>query len=125
MRSRGRAAVLGMGGNPSGFRAGPQRKKLTKRLTFDFIWHQPCYPPGMPYRADPALAEFVRCLPKTETHLHLEGACPFELLQRLDPVKYATPPPFWDDGYRYRSFNQFMDLYVEYCAAFFTSADRY
>jgi adenosine deaminase len=79
----------------------------------------------MPYRADPGLAEFVQRLPKTETHLHLEGACPFELLQRLDPVKYAAPPPFWDDAYRYRSFNQFMDLYVEYCAAFFTSADRY
>lgn len=79
----------------------------------------------MPYRADPLLAEFVQRLPKTETHLHLEGACPFELLQALDPVKYAAPPPFWDDAYRYRSFNQFMDLYVEYCAAFFTSADRY
>lgn len=79
----------------------------------------------MPYHADPALAEFVRALPKTETHLHLEGACPFELLQKLDPVKYAQPPPFWDDAYRYQSFNQFMDLYVEYCAAFFTSAERY
>lgn len=79
----------------------------------------------MPYRADPRLAEFVQSLPKTETHLHLEGACPFPLLQELDPVKFAAPPPFWDDAYRYRSFNQFMDLYVEYCAAFFTSAERY
>lgn len=79
----------------------------------------------MPYRAPPDLAEFVRLLPKTETHLHLEGACPFELLQKADPVKFAQPPPFWDDGYRFKSFNQFMDLYVEYCAAFFTSADRY
>jgi adenosine deaminase len=79
----------------------------------------------MPYRADPSLADFVQRLPKTETHLHIEGACPFSLLQELDPVKYAAPPPFWDDAYRYRSFNQFMDLYVEYCAAFFTSAERY
>lgn len=79
----------------------------------------------MPYRASASLADFVQQLPKTETHLHIEGACPWELLQRLDPKKYATPPPFWDDGYRYKSFNQFMDLYVEYCAAFFTSADRY
>lgn len=79
----------------------------------------------MPYRADPELADFVRRLPKTETHLHLEGACPFELLQQLDPVRYARPPPFWDDAYRYASFNQFMDLYVEYCATFFTSAERY
>lgn len=79
----------------------------------------------MPYQADPPLADFVRRLPKTETHLHLEGACPFELLQRMDPVRYAAPPPFWDDAYRYASFNQFMNLYVEYCAAFFTSAARY
>src|SRR5882724_7917949 len=79
----------------------------------------------MPYRADPAFADFVRNLPKTETHLHIEGACPFELLQKLDPIKFANPPPFWRDDYRYESFNQFMDLYVEYCAAFFTSADRY
>lgn len=80
---------------------------------------------AMPYRAETPLAEFVRALPKTETHLHIEGACPWQLLQKLDPVKYAAPPPFWDDGYRYTSFNQFMDLYVEYCAAFFSSADRY
>jgi adenosine deaminase len=79
----------------------------------------------MPYYADPSLAEFVQRLPKTETHLHLEGACPFELLQQLDPVKYAAAPPFWDDAYRYKSFNQFMELYVKYCAAFFTSAERY
>jgi adenosine deaminase len=79
----------------------------------------------MPYHADQSLADFVRRLPKTETHLHLEGACPFELLQQLDPVKYSATPPFWDDAYRYRSFNQFMDLYVEYCAAFFISAERY
>jgi adenosine deaminase len=79
----------------------------------------------MPYHADAALTEFVQGLPKTETHLHLEGACPLELLQRLDPVKYAQPPPFWDDAYRYKSFNRFMDLYVEYCATFFSSAARY
>jgi adenine deaminase len=79
----------------------------------------------MPYRADPAFAEFVAALPKTETHLHIEGACPWELLQKMDPAKYAAPPPFWADAYRYESFNQFMALYVEYCAAFFTSAERY
>ncbi len=79
----------------------------------------------MPYRAEPALAEFVQRLPKTETHLHIEGACPFELLRKMDPKRYAAPPPFWNDAYRYASFNQFMDLYVEYCAAFFTSAERY
>ena len=73
----------------------------------------------------PELRDFVLSLPKTETHLHLEGACPFELLQKLDPKKYAAPPPFWADDYRYENFAQFMALYLEYCAAFFTSAERY
>lgn len=71
------------------------------------------------------LDSFIRALPKTETHLHLEGACPFELLTALDPVRYSAPPPFWAPGFRYQSFNQFMALYLEYCAAFFTSAERY
>ena len=79
----------------------------------------------MPYTADPALERFVRHLPKTETHLHMEGACPFELLQKLDPVKYVNPPAFWDDDFRYDSFDQFMHLYEDYCSTFFTSAQRY
>src|ERR1700722_754719 len=80
----------------------------------------------MPYTASPELAEFVRRLPKTETHLHIEGACPYELLQKLDPVKYAQPPPFWDEAYRYRDgLRSFMPLYIEYCKAFFISAERY
>jgi len=76
----------------------------------------------------PAIAPlhaFIQELPKTETHLHIEGACPFELLRKADPAKHASPPPFWDESFKYRSFNQFMDLYVAYCGEFFTSAERY
>jgi adenosine deaminase len=79
----------------------------------------------MPYTADSSLEAFVRQLPKTETHLHMEGACPYELLKAMDPVKYANPPAFWDDDFRYESFDQFMDWYVDYCSTFFTSAKRY
>ena len=79
----------------------------------------------MPYTADPEFESFIRDLPKTETHLHMEGACPYELLKAMDPVKYANPPAFWDDDFRYESFDQFMEWYVDYCAAFFTSAQRY
>ncbi len=71
------------------------------------------------------LREFIRALPKAETHLHMEGACPFELLQRADPVRHARPPVFWEESFKYTSFNQFMDLYVAYCGEFFTSAERY
>ncbi|GAB5560184.1 MAG: adenosine deaminase [Synoicihabitans sp.] len=79
----------------------------------------------MPYEAPPDLAEFVRQMPKTETHLHMEGACPWSLLQATNAAKYTSPPAFWADDFRYESFYQFMDLYVEYCAEFFSSAKRY
>lgn len=79
----------------------------------------------MLYPVTGELGEFLRALPKTETHLHLEGACPWPLLQAMDPKKYSKPPPFWADDFRYDSFNQFMNLYVEYCAAYFNSAERY
>lgn len=79
----------------------------------------------MPYSADPELETLFKTLPKTETHLHIEGACPIQLLRKLDPERYASPPPFWADEYRYESFNQFMDLYVQYCSQFFVSAQRY
>ncbi|MBC2606582.1 adenosine deaminase [Pelagicoccus albus] len=79
----------------------------------------------MPFQATPELAAFVRDLPKTETHLHIEGACPFQLLKQLDPIKHSQPPPFWADDFRYRSFQQFMDLYVQYCSEFYTDAKRF
>ena len=33
----------------------------------------------------PALRQFIENVPKTETHLHIEGALPWELLERIDP----------------------------------------
>lgn len=71
------------------------------------------------------LTEFIRALPKGETHLHIEGALPFELLQKLDPKRHAAPPPFWDPGYRFPTFNAFMDQFVAYCGVYFTAAERY
>jgi len=79
----------------------------------------------MPYTASPDFTRFIEGLPKTETHLHIEGACPHALLAKLDPKRYGPRPPFWADDFRYESFAQFMDLYVEYCAVFFNSAKRY
>ena len=79
----------------------------------------------MPWKPDPALAAFIQSLPKTETHLHLEGALPFELLQQAFPGRFPTPPVSWADDYQFDSFNQFMELFVSYCADFFVSAERY
>ncbi|SDT88245.1 adenosine deaminase [Verrucomicrobium sp. GAS474] len=75
--------------------------------------------------ADPALAAFIARLPKTETHLHLEGSVPWELLRELDPAKFAVPPPFWHPDFRYESFEQFLDLILEYAAPWYTSAEHY
>ncbi|HEY8966433.1 MAG TPA: hypothetical protein VIM58_08315 [Candidatus Methylacidiphilales bacterium] len=75
--------------------------------------------------ADPSLAAFIARLPKTETHLHLEGAVPWELLREFDPVRFAEPPPFWDPGFRYDSFEQFLELILQYAAPWYTSPEHY
>ncbi|AWT60694.1 MAG: Adenine deaminase [Candidatus Moanabacter tarae] len=79
----------------------------------------------MPYQAEPKLAEFVQSLPKTETHLHIEGACPIELLREVDPVQFKDPPRMWADNFRYSSFDHFMEIYGIPCETVFTSADQY
>ena len=77
------------------------------------------------YTASADFTRFVRSLPKTETHLHLEGSTPIELLRDLEPERYTNPPPFWQPDFRYESFDQFMALYDEYCMNFYQSAQRY
>jgi adenine deaminase len=79
----------------------------------------------MPFTTTPDIAGFVQSLPKTETHLHIEGSLPWELLVRAFPGRYATPPASWHDDFRFKTFDEFMDLYVQYCAEFFISAERY
>ena len=55
------------------------------------------------YRPDASLAAFIQALPKTETHLHLEGALPLELLRRVAPELFRNgdPPPWWAPDFRY------------------------
>ena len=79
----------------------------------------------MPYTPNPDLAAFIQGLPKTETHLHIEGAIPFELLQGSMPEKYAAPPASWADGYKFHSFQQFETELIERAIDWFTSAERY
>jgi adenosine deaminase len=77
------------------------------------------------YQPDPDLASFLEALPKTETHLHLEGAVPWELLQELDAARFGEPPSFWDDTFRYDDFDHFNRVILDHAAAWFTSPDRY
>lgn len=79
----------------------------------------------MGYQPHPPLKEFLRRLPKTETHLHIEGALPWELLNTMDPGRFPHPPQSWQDGYRFTSFAQFETALLDMAFAWFTSPERY
>ncbi len=70
------------------------------------------------------LKPFIQSLPKTETHLHIEGALPFELLQRVRP-EFTRPPASWEPGFKFRDFEHFERELLEMAFAWFTSAERY
>ncbi len=69
--------------------------------------------------------EFIRRLPKTETHLHIEGALPWHLLQQVDPVKFAQTPDCWRSDYRFDTFQQFESMLIEWACAWYTTPERY
>ncbi|HEY1792197.1 MAG TPA: adenosine deaminase [Opitutaceae bacterium] len=71
------------------------------------------------------LLPFILALPKTETHLHLEGALPYELLVKKDPITYPPNPDFRKRSYRYESFPKFEETLLRHALPWFTSADRY
>lgn len=68
------------------------------------------------------LAEFVRVLPKTETHLHLEGALAIELLQTVQP---GVDLSCWESEFKFEGFEHFLRELLEKQAAWFTSVERY
>jgi adenosine deaminase len=70
------------------------------------------------------LIDFVQALPKTETHLHLEGALPLELLQRVRP-EFARPPASWARDFKFRDFGHFEAELLDMAFAWFTSPERY
>ena len=71
------------------------------------------------------MLEFIRSLPKTETHLHIEGALPWELLREANPGKYQTPPASWARDFRFDSFAHFEGELLGYAGDFFKTAQRY
>ncbi len=71
------------------------------------------------------MRDFIQALPKTETHLHVEGALPYELLVQLDPARWRPDPEFRARVYRYASFPEFERILLEHALPWFTSADRY
>jgi adenosine deaminase len=72
------------------------------------------------------LETFIQSLPKTETHLHIEGALPYdELLRTLDPSLYAADPEFRRRSYRYSNFPDFEQTLLRHALPWYTSAERY
>ena len=71
------------------------------------------------------LREFVQALPKTETHLHVEGALPYDLLTVWQPERYPPNPPFRRADYRYATFPDFERILLENALPWFTTPQRY
>ena len=71
------------------------------------------------------LAVFVQGLPKTETHLHLEGSLPLELARRIDPEYFATTPDYWRPDFRFTDFAQFQEQFDRYFFKWFVSPENY
>lgn len=72
-----------------------------------------------------SLIHFIKSLPKTETHLHLEGALPYDLLHAWQPGKFPSSPPFRAREYRYPTFPAFDEVLLGHALPWFTSAERY
>ena len=73
----------------------------------------------------PDIQRFIQALPKTETHLHVEGALPYELLTAWNPARYPADPPFRRADYRYASFPDFERILLDNALPWFTTAERY
>ena len=71
------------------------------------------------------MQEFIQALPKTETHLHVEGALPYELLTAWQPARYPADPPFRRADYRYATFPDFERILLDNALPWFTTAQRY
>jgi adenosine deaminase len=71
------------------------------------------------------MRDFIQALPKTETHLHVEGALPYELLTARDPVRWPARPAFRARSYRYTTFPDFERILLEHALPWFTSAQAY
>jgi len=79
----------------------------------------------MPYQANGNLKEFLKRLPKTETHLHVEGALPWHLIHEMDPVRFPSPPASWQDGFKFTDFAHFEGELLNMAGAWYTSPERY
>lgn len=71
-----------------------------------------------------SLRAFVQSLPKTETHLHFEGALPLGLLRQVRP-EFTRPPASWSRDFKFRDFGHFEQELLDMAFSWFTSPERY
>jgi adenosine deaminase len=74
---------------------------------------------------DSSLRGFIQSLPKTETHLHIEGGLPYELLVEWQPATYPPRPFFHASDHRFLTFPDFDKVLLGHALPWFTSAERY
>lgn len=73
----------------------------------------------------PKFEQLLLRLPKTETHLHIEGALPWQLLHQLEPTRFQQPPASHQDHYRFASFAHFEAELLDMAFSWYTSPERY
>src|SRR5688500_1008259 len=71
------------------------------------------------------MRDFIQALPKTETHLHLEGALPYELLTSWDPEQGPPDPQLRARSARYEAFADFDRILLDHALPGVTKAERY
>ena len=74
---------------------------------------------------DAAVESFVKAIPKTETHLHLEGALPYRVLHEHDPDRFPADPDFRQPGFRHPDFVHFEETLGRHSLRWFTTVQRY
>lgn len=82
-------------------------------------------PSDMDLLLDQAAHDFIHRLPKTETHLHIEGALPYELLQRINPGKFREPQACWAPDFKWNCFEDFEAHLIDHAIQWFTSPEHY
>ena len=68
---------------------------------------------------------FIESLPKTETHLHIEGAIPWELFELRFPGEFPKVPDFRKPDFRYDDFQQFEKILIGHALRVIRSPEDY
>lgn len=72
-----------------------------------------------------ATESFIKAIPKTETHLHFEGALPYSVLHEHDPERFPADPEFHRPDFRHPDFVHFEETLGRHTLRWFTSVQRY